>query len=522
MPTIDFSFDQKPEEAIKAFVQKGNAPSWNWYEVWQEAHAKYFTVAKVMKLNVLRDIRNMVQKSLDEGITFHQFKKELEPKLRNAGWWGKDKDTGAQLGSPYRLKVIFQNNLNAAYSAGRYKQMMDNVQYRPWWQYWTVGDTRVRYSHKLLHGKVFHYTDPFWDYFFAPNEWGCRCKIRALSKKDLDRSDITPEKSGNRLKTEDRPVSLKSDIRKPVGVYRDPKTGLKVETAPGWSYNPGKAAWSPDLEEYPNDLRQIFTDDGTYQINPKFRKEIEKSIKDITSGLEKWNGLKSNAKKYIYDLPEDKFYWIRYGAEIPRNKVSGFWHEKEQNLYIRNDIAMDLIFGNEKDKFKAKHTITHETVHGANKTGYTAYIDEEKQKKNPEKEKERAHIIDNSVTELITKNYLAEEENAAIYNKAFLNIYRKPCTELLLQLIEKHSGKKNLKNLIEEELLNSHTGKDYWNRAKWAKDFDEITPENYQKLLPLLLKNGIISKEAYDLEPNKIKYIQEEVLKWYLRKKKKN
>ena len=110
MPEIEFSFEQKPEDAIKYFSSKGNAPSWDWHEVWQEAHAKYFTVAKVTRLDILMDIREVVQKSLDEGITFHQFKKELEPKLREKGWWGKHTIKGeeVQLGSPYRLNTIFQ------------------------------------------------------------------------------------------------------------------------------------------------------------------------------------------------------------------------------------------------------------------------------------------------------------------------------------------------------------------------------------------------------------------------------
>ena len=37
------------------------------------------------------DIREMVQKALEEGITFHEFQKELRPKLKSKGWWGENR-----------------------------------------------------------------------------------------------------------------------------------------------------------------------------------------------------------------------------------------------------------------------------------------------------------------------------------------------------------------------------------------------------------------------------------------------
>lgn len=91
MPDVDlmYAIGLPPEKAIEYFRSKGYQITWNWYEMLNEAHAKAFTVAKAMNLDILQDIRGMVQKSLDEGITSETFVKELEPTLKAKGWWGK-------------------------------------------------------------------------------------------------------------------------------------------------------------------------------------------------------------------------------------------------------------------------------------------------------------------------------------------------------------------------------------------------------------------------------------------------
>ncbi|PXB81458.1 phage head morphogenesis protein, partial [Pseudomonas aeruginosa] len=85
------------------------------------AHDRAFTVAKAMRLDVLSDIREALERALQEGKTLKQFIEELQPVLERQGWWGRqvlvDGDGNAelvQLGSPYRLKTIYQTNLQSA------------------------------------------------------------------------------------------------------------------------------------------------------------------------------------------------------------------------------------------------------------------------------------------------------------------------------------------------------------------------------------------------------------------------
>ena len=49
-------FKLSPTLAIKYLKKKHNKVSWDWYDIWQEAHNKSFTVAKAMREDILQDI----------------------------------------------------------------------------------------------------------------------------------------------------------------------------------------------------------------------------------------------------------------------------------------------------------------------------------------------------------------------------------------------------------------------------------------------------------------------------------
>ena len=58
-------FKLAPALAIKYFKKKSNTFTWDWYELWQDAHKKSFTVAKVMREDILKDNKEVNRKLLD-------------------------------------------------------------------------------------------------------------------------------------------------------------------------------------------------------------------------------------------------------------------------------------------------------------------------------------------------------------------------------------------------------------------------------------------------------------------------
>ncbi len=249
-----------PEKAIEYFKNKGYAFSWSWRDLWQEAQARAFTVAKAMRLDVLQTIRDEVQKALDEGLTFADFQKDLEPKLKALGWWGKEEHidtttgevTQAQLGSPYRLQTIYRTNLQTSYMAGRYRDFMENVDARPYWQYVAVMDSKTRPTHAALNGLVFRYDDPFWDTHYPPNDWNCRCRVRALSDRDIVKRGLDVSTGEGHLTNE-----TVMSRGKPVDVTVYSAGNIRMAPGPGWNYNPGAVDWKPDLNRYDPDIRKL-------------------------------------------------------------------------------------------------------------------------------------------------------------------------------------------------------------------------------------------------------------------------
>lgn len=65
--------------------------------------------------------------------------------------------------------------------AARWKQFEQDGD-RYYLQYLTVGDKRVRRTHRMLHNITLPIESPFWDKYFPPNGWNCRCTVVQVRK----------------------------------------------------------------------------------------------------------------------------------------------------------------------------------------------------------------------------------------------------------------------------------------------------------------------------------------------------
>ena len=60
----------------------------------------------------------------------------------------------------------------------------------PYWEYRTVGDDRVRPSHRRLEGVVLPYNDARWKKIFPPNDWRCRCRVVPRMGHEVKKEEV--------------------------------------------------------------------------------------------------------------------------------------------------------------------------------------------------------------------------------------------------------------------------------------------------------------------------------------------
>lgn len=80
------------------------------------------------------------------------------------------------------LEAEYEACVSQGISARQWAEFEDSSEFLPLLQYETVGDSRVRPSHKSMDGIVRKVNDEFWNKFMPPNGWRCRCNIIQLSE----------------------------------------------------------------------------------------------------------------------------------------------------------------------------------------------------------------------------------------------------------------------------------------------------------------------------------------------------
>ncbi|MCF6432918.1 phage minor head protein [Leisingera sp. MMG026] len=223
-----------PPEVSDFFRNKSLQPSFSFEDVEPQEHAVSFTVAKAMQVDVLQTIRDELQKAIDDGVPFEQFQKNLEPRLRRMGWWGVkeqvDPITGevrkVRLGSPRRLKTIYRANLRSARAAGQWDRIQRSKRALPYLVYLLGPSQRHRLTHEAKNGLVLPVDDPFWQTWYPPNGWGCKCHVRQITRREAGEIGIgeSPE------------TPMREVFNTRTGEIKTIPSGID----PGWESNPGQ------------------------------------------------------------------------------------------------------------------------------------------------------------------------------------------------------------------------------------------------------------------------------------------
>lgn len=218
------------KEAIDHFRGKLNIPSDSWDNFRGDVNAKGFTVAGATKSDLLNDFNTSIEDMIANGKTITDFRKQFDSIVQKHGWSYKGK-------RGWRTRVIYDTNLRTAHMAGRWQQFQRVKENRPYLQYQTVGDSRVRPEHASWDNTILHIDDSWWGTHYPPNGWGCRCTVRSLSPRQIRREKLNVTDQAPPITPTERTNTVTGEL------YGDVPKGIDT----GWDYNVGKAWLGPDV-----------------------------------------------------------------------------------------------------------------------------------------------------------------------------------------------------------------------------------------------------------------------------------
>lgn len=219
---MKLAFDLTPEEALKFWRDKLLLSPSRFRALGREAKVRAFAVSGIARGHELTTVYSALTKALEAGTPFGEFQRDCAEIFEKRGWTGK---------RAWRIDNIFRTNIQTAYNVGRYQQMERIKTKRPFWRYSAVNDRRTRPAHRAMHGKIFPADHPFWQTWYPPNGFRCRCSVDSVSQDEI-------EANGWEVSTDDPTGKLYEPT--------DPVTGVRMPARlampdPGWDFHVGQA-----------------------------------------------------------------------------------------------------------------------------------------------------------------------------------------------------------------------------------------------------------------------------------------
>ena len=219
--------------------------------------------------------------------------------------------------------------------ASKWMDFLQNQDAGEYLEYRTAGDERVRQSHKILDGKVFHKDDEILKRIYPPNDWGCRCTMIQVDAP----SRRTPPSMFRQL---EKSAKIPKYFRNNVGM-----TGMVYMNGHPYFKGIGKMTQLKAMQNYnlwdPNRIyntpKRLSENPDPFRSMEEFDSWHERKIKtgnqqknEFAIACEKLNGLKltfdndlhnriKNSRKYL----NEKRYQIIPQLEDAINNPDEIW-----------------------------------------------------------------------------------------------------------------------------------------------------------------------------------------------------
>lgn len=174
------------EEAISFLRRRLELPADRWGELVQQIDRAATDRSAGMSDGLVRDILGRALKSIEDGSGFNDFLNGWDEAIKRHGWSGGDEFENA-----WRARLTFRLMTSQAYAAGRWQQIQRVKRVRPYLRYVHVDPELTqagsRHEHAAWHGIILPVDHEWWVTHYPPNGFFCRCYVRSLSERDLQR-----------------------------------------------------------------------------------------------------------------------------------------------------------------------------------------------------------------------------------------------------------------------------------------------------------------------------------------------
>ncbi|MFA6721233.1 MAG: phage minor head protein [Candidatus Cloacimonadaceae bacterium] len=246
-----YSYEHIPpfQEAVDWYLEKKIVTREVFETLSREARTKAFTAARVYAADELLNVYKALELAIEKGSTYQEFRAMI----------------GELMPRPWHRETVFRTNVLSAYGAGHHQRAQETRHLRPYGRYSAVMDGRTRPSHARLHGLVYPLDHQFWQRYWPPWGYNCRCGVRTLSQMEVAEEGLA---------------------------VQDEMTGLPEPEKKFAS--PAGAKWEPDIAKYPPALKYLVADQIALAGQPRplsvsTREEMAAVIKDKLSDMARHN-----------------------------------------------------------------------------------------------------------------------------------------------------------------------------------------------------------------------------------------
>ncbi|OWY20687.1 hypothetical protein C7N43_00375 [Sphingobacteriales bacterium UPWRP_1] len=122
------------------------------------------------------------------------------------------------------LQAEYNHALACAQMGAQWQEIKKDEQDFPYLKYTAAADDRVRPQHAALNGIVLPVNSPFWNTYYPPNGWNCRCDVIQLTQDQAQKRGIADEVEMGRIAKSIKAVNsplFKQNVGKAKIIYQD-------------------------------------------------------------------------------------------------------------------------------------------------------------------------------------------------------------------------------------------------------------------------------------------------------------